>query len=966
LKPLVQQSNDRPRIGPTSLAAGLLLAVVALLLAVGCSPLRLLTPKQRLLTKVVVESEGLTTGQQERLLTLVQQKPNRTIPIPKLAVYQLGHSFYDSVRIKRKAQNIKTKYATRLATAQGDSTRTGKLLARRDRRLARKRTALEKGNSIMRLGEPPVIYDPTLSQRTVEQLTTYLRSQGYFRDTASYTDSARSKPSLIASALRTVGLRKPVRPVPLRDSAGGRLHRLVTVTYQVNEGQDFTYSRLTRSIPDSGVARVVARAAGATVLHVGDAYNEDLIGQERQRLETLLKNGGYYDFRAQYITLEADTSFEKNQVRLRLLIASPPGGHRAYHLRKVTVLTDVSQTRALRLASGDTTRRAGRRAGGQLAPAADSTNVSGRAVGSTTGRISTANMPAGVTPAAVSDSLSARRLRRTGRRATPRDTVRLDSIIFSSRGPLPISPSILARQVTVRPGQLYSQTRTQRTQHQLSSLDMFRFNTLSYRKVTPDTRADAAGGGISETSGPDSSRVLTASSPALVPTGPAAPGLLDAIITTSPSPRFSETTEFGGTYVATKVGPFANFRLKWRNPFGGAEVLELSARAGLEGQLAQLGNDSVSIATYTLQYGATAALTVPQFLVPFRLGNFLADYQPRTRFALSTTYTKSAYYTRSNTEFTFDYLWQTSPYQQFIFTPVDLGIVSTPVIDKFYRNRLESLRVNQGSPLYRSFRPIYEPSFSFTSIYNSNDLTQTRNASYLRVFAELGGLTRGLYRNESWFTKTHLSVYNFAKITVDYRRYYKLSPTTYLAWRLNGGLAHALTTTPDTTGQNGHGTVDRYIIPYDKYLFAGGSNSVRAWSPRRLGTGSYATRLPNGDRDYYTEQPGEVLLEGSLEYRFPVYSFIKGALFTDFGNVWTLQPDTNRPGAEFLLDRFYKQFAVASGFGIRMDFTFLILRFDVATKVFDPTNTGQPWRLRNAVKHTTNQTVVNVGLGYPF
>ncbi|RZK96510.1 MAG: hypothetical protein EOO62_29325, partial [Hymenobacter sp.] len=441
-----------------------------------------------------------------------------------------------------------------------------------------------------------------------------------------------------------------------------------------------------------------------------------------------------------------------------------------------------------------------------------------------------------------------------------------------------------------------------------------------------------------------------------------------AIVTTSPSPRFSETTEFGGTYVATKVGPFANLRLKWRNPFGGAEVLELSARAGLEGQLAQLGNDSVSIATYTLQYGATAALLVPQFLVPFHIGNFLAEYQPRTRFALSTTYTKSSYYTRSNTEFTFDYLWQTSPYQQFIFTPVDLGIVSTPSISKFYSDRLESLRINQGSPLYRSFRPIYEPSFSFTSVYNSNDLTQTRNASYLRLFVELGGLTRGLYRNESWFQKTGLSVYNFAKITADYRRYYKLSPTTYLAWRLNGGLAHALSTTPDDT--NGPLT-DRYIIPYDKYLFAGGSNSVRAWSPRRLGTGSYATLLPsvNGQpqqRDYYTEQPGEVLLEGSLEYRFPVYSFIKGALFTDFGNVWTLQPDTNRPGAEFLVDRFYKQFAVASGFGIRMDFTFLILRFDVATKVFDPTEAGQPWRLRNAIKHTDNQTVVNVGLGYPF
>jgi hypothetical protein len=958
LKPLEQQSNERPRFGPRAAAAGLLLALAVLLVAVGCSPLRLLQPQQRLLTKVVVESEGLTPAQQERMLTLVQQKPNRTIPIPKLAVYQFGHAFYDSTRLERKIARLRQRYADKLAAAQGDSARTGKLLARRDKLLARKRTALEKGNAIMRLGEPPVIYDPSLSARTVEQLTTYLRSQGYFRATVSFTDSARSKPTLIARTLRGLGLRKPVRAVPLRDSMGGRLHRLVTVTYQVHEGPEFTLSQLTRSIPDTGVARVVARAQGATLLRVGDAYNEELIGQERQRLETLLKNSGYYDFRAQYITLEADTSFEKNRVRLGLLIASPPGGHRAYRLRRVTVLTDVTQARALRLASGDTTRR--RRLATGLGSSADTTSLTGRAPGSGSGRISTANMPAGVTPAAVADSLSARRLRQAGRPVVPRDTVRVDSILFSSRGPLPINPRILARQVALRPGQLYNQARSQRTTRQLGNLDMFRFNTVGYRKV--------AGASAAEATPADSAQALTlgAASPA--------PGLnyLDAIVTTSPSPRFSETTEFGGTYVAGLVGPFANLRLKWRNPFGGAEVLELSGRAGIEGQLTQLG-DSVNntAATYTTQYGATLALLLPQFLTPFHLGTFLNSYQPRTRLALSTTYTSSNYYTRSNTELTLDYLWQTSGYQQYIFTPVDLGLVRTRNISEFYQRRLDTLRYEQGSPLYRSFQPIYEPSFSFTSIYNSNDLNQTRSAHFLRIFVELGGLTRGLYRNEKWFKDTDLSVYNFAKLTVDYRRYYKLSPLTYLAWRLNGGIAHALTESPDPNPLPGQKAEMRYILPYDKYLFAGGSNSVRAWSPRRLGTGSYATVITDNKnkttrRDYLTEQPGEVLLEGSLEYRFPVYSFIKGALFTDFGNVWALQDDANRPGAQFQLGSFYKQFAVGSGFGIRMDFTFLILRFDIATKVYDPTELGQPWRLKNAVRHVDNQTVVNVGLGYPF
>jgi len=939
----------------------LLAALAGLLLAVGCSPLRLLGPKQRLLTKISVQSHDLTPAQQERMLTLVQQKPNRNIPLPKLAIYQLGHSFYDSARIERKLKAIQTTYAGRLAAASPDSAKVGKLVARRDRLVERKRTALEKGNAVMRLGEPPVIYDPTLSRRTVDQLTTYLRSQGYFRASVSYVDSAHVPESLIGRALRLVGLRhRAPTYVALRDSAGQRLHRRVAVTYTVQEGLGFRLGQLTRSIPDSGVARVVAQAQGGSFLHNGDAYNEDLIGQERQRLETLLKNSGYYDFRAQFITLEADTSFEKGQVRLRLLIASPPGGHRRYELRQVLVLTDVNRNQALRAVAGDTARL--RRRPRRLAPS-DTTAATQPVEAGSTGRISTASLPAGVTPAAVADTLTARRLRNGGRgRLAPRDTVREDSVTFVSRGPLQFNPRVLARQVTLRPGQLYSLTRTQRTQRLMSNLDMFRFNTVSYRKV-----AAAARDSIIEAAPDSTGRPVLETLPRAAAS--AAPNYLDATITTSPSPRFSETTEFGGTYVAGLPGPFGNLRLKWRNPFGGAEVLELSGRIGFEGQLARLGSETTTTtdALYTTQYGVTAALLIPQFLVPFvHVGNLLRESQPRTRFALSYTYTRTPYYTRSNAEFTFDYLWQPSAYQQYILTPIDIGLVNTPYIERSYADSLNSYRRRLGSPLYRAFQSIYEPSFSFTSIYNSNDLNQTRsNAHYLRMFAEVGGLTRGLYQDSKWFS-SRLQVYNFAKISVDYRRYHKLSSQTYLAWRLNGGVAHALTTSPDTTGQKpGSSPVQRYIIPYDKYFFVGGSNSVRAWSPRRLGTGSYATYFGNKERDYYTEQPGELLLEGSIEYRFPVYSFIKGALFTDFGNVWTLQPDDARPGAEFRFDRFAKQFAVGSGIGIRMDFTFLILRFDIATKVYDPTD-DEPWLIRRVLRTTTNQTVVNIGIGYPF
>jgi outer membrane protein assembly factor BamA len=864
------------------LAPWLLLAAVA-----ACSPFKLLQPNQRLLSKV--EIKGVEQADKERLTTLAQQKPNSSFPLPKLAIYQLGFNFYDSVRTKNKLREIQTTYAAKIKAAGTDSAELGRLISRRERKVNRKQLVLDKGNAIMRLGEAPVIYDSALTRKSVEQMTTFLHSQGFFRARVSATDTTHYKRrrGLFGSKPDSVGLAKQARRV--------------SVTYTISEGQPFLYRLQKPSIPDSGVAAVVRQGQGATLLKENERYNEELIGQERARLETLMKNAGYYDFRQQYITLEADTSYEKFTVRLRTFIANPgPGqGHRVYTVRNVRFITDAGVGRTLRSATGDTLRRAG-------------------------------------TAAALRDRPN------LGVRT---DTVTTDSVRFAAYDQK-FSTSLLSRKVLVRPGQRYNLDRTLRTQRLLADLDMFRFNTVNYRKV-PDPP--------------------TTDSTSLKPST----GELVAVINASPAPKFSETTELGGTFVASLAGPFANIRLKTRNPFGGAEVLEVGLRAGLEGQLSRLASSNDGSgqpqSVYTTQLGATVALVLPQFLVPFRTNKFLTRYNPKTRFSLSETFVNRPEYIRSNFEFAYDYIWQRSAFHQFVFSPVVITLVNTLETDTAFRRRLNILRDTQGSSLYRSFSKQIEPSISFTSLYNSNDFNETRDAHYLRLFAELGGLTRGLYK-DALLRETGLSVYNFARISADYRRYYHLTPRTYLAWRLNGGAVHALSRTYDPDTQT-----DAFIVPYDKSFFAGGSTSLRAWQPRRLGPGGYTPILPStGRRDFVSEQPGELLLEGSVEYRFPIYSFIKGALFTDFGNVWGLQErkDENgnylRPGAQFQIDQFYRQIAVGSGFGIRFDFTFLILRLDVATKVYDPTaGPGQRWALRN-FDTSANPISFNLGIGYPF
>jgi hypothetical protein len=184
-------------------------------------------------------------------------------------------------------RRILADYDKRLQAAGTDSAKLGKLLIRRERRVKRKQLALDKGNAIMRLGEPPVVYDTVLTNRTVEQMTTYLHSEGFFRARVYATDTARTKRGPWRGFLYLTGLRKER---PRRDSTGAiRPHRRVTVTYHITENQPFLVSQLTTSIPDSGVAQVVRQGQGASLLKVGTRYQEELIGQERTRLEACSK-----------------------------------------------------------------------------------------------------------------------------------------------------------------------------------------------------------------------------------------------------------------------------------------------------------------------------------------------------------------------------------------------------------------------------------------------------------------------------------------------------------------------------------------------------------------------------------------------------------------------------------------------------------------------------------------------------
>jgi outer membrane protein assembly factor BamA len=187
----------------------------------------------------------------------------------------------------------------------------------------------------------------------------------------------------------------------------------------------------------------------------------------------------------------------------------------------------------------------------------------------------------------------------------------------------------------------------------------------------------------------------------------------------------------------------------------------------------------------------------------------------------------------------------------------------------------------------------------------------------------------------------------------DFRYYKSLSRSTKLALRLHAGAAFPF------------GSVG--VLPYERYFFAGGGNSLRAWQQRRLGPGSYTPPLlEDGSFDYRFEQPGELIWESSIELRQKLFGFVEGAVFVDAGNVWMLTQDSRR-GSEFNVNRFWKEFAVGTGFGMRFDFTFLIIRADVGIKVIDPAlPEGNRFVGDRLWRYPLRESSLNVAIGYPF
>ena len=235
-----------------------------------------------------------------------------------------------------------------------------------------------------------------------------------------------------------------------------------------------------------------------------------------------------------------------------------------------------------------------------------------------------------------------------------------------------------------------------------------------------------------------------------------------------------------------------------------------------------------------------------------------------------------------------------------------------------------------------------------------------KKANILRTNLESSGLVAGLIKSD--FLDENL--YRFTKVDAEFIRKIDYIKTA-LVLRLFAGVGYEYNSTVNPNKKNN--------LPFFKQYFAGGPNSMRAWALRKLGPGSAVK-----DFGLTPERYGDVQLEGNIEYRFPMGKpfgiKINGALFTDIGNVWFLKKVAGRPDEEvFKFSRLGTDLAIGTGFGLRVDFSLFVIRFDFSHKVKDPSPAPDKAYLQNKwFGYTENWkdfrrgTQFQLGISYPF
>jgi len=490
------------------------------------------------------------------------------------------------------------------------------------------------------------------------------------------------------------------------------------------------------------------------------------------------------------------------------------------------------------------------------------------------------------------------------------DTVSYEGITIISSGFF-LRPRVVRDAIFFKEGNLYSYHSHQTTNSRLNRLGIFRFVRISFKQTRSDSLTNR----------------------------------LDVRIDLDMAENITLDLETDVVMKSTGyLGPTLSAGVTHGNTFKGAEKINVALTGGFEWQWGQVEEDQLG--TFSYEFGVKSSLTFPKFILPGNSEHIKSVMDQQTSMNLDfNILNRTAYYTMVAERIHLNYKWKQTPKIQHSYSPIYINSVSLLRTTADFDSIVEDNIYIQKS---------FEEQFILGMRYDftfDNTFESRTHAFFFQTGINTSGNAVDLFasagKNEADRPYTIFkNVYSqFVKLTTDIR-YYIQGNNKALVFRLYAGLGIPYNNST--------------VLPYVEQFFSGGAYSVRGFTARTLGPGSHYE-----EESTYIDQSGDVKLEANLEYRFFITKMVNGAFFLETGNIWLVNEDEKRPGSKFNFNTFYNELAVGTGFGLRFDFNFFVLRTDVGFPLRTPyVKDDSNWLVGNT--NILKQGLFYVAIGYPF
>jgi outer membrane protein assembly factor BamA len=815
---------------------GLLLALFS------CNTTKHLKENQYLVESNKIVGTQNTTIAHDEVTAFIRQKPNRKL----LFLFPFNLWLYNQVDQKKllkkkekrdaKFDRINEKRIAKNNVKNEKRIKKGK--PTKDPKLKNKDKPTFR-ESILDVGEEPVILDSFTTKQTSLQIKKYLFSKGYFY--AKVTDSV----------------------------AVNKRGKKAKVFYHLFPGNQYFIKTVNYKIKDEELSYYIFADSSHCKLKPGAPFDADVMQQERDRITTNLLNNGYYFFESDYIYFDIDSGLPNHMINVTIGNKKFPTfataekdsityiNHPRYYVNNIYIITE---------------------------------NIKG-----------------------------------SYQNEFFKDTIHHEDLIFLNNYPMKYKYSVITHNIEFFKGQVFQKSLAERTYKRLLNLGVFRTVLIQYVK------------------------------------NPKFNDQLDCYVICQPITKQAINIETEGTNTSGNLGVDGSILYQNRNLMRGGELLEFSLNGAIiaQKQFSENKTDITNVqSTFnTIQVGPAMKFSVPRVMFPFSIFPFKKDAFPRTFINTSLNFQERPEFNRTITTVNYGFTFKTNKLKvKHDLIPVEVYMVNAKLTTNF-RNDLT--RINDYF-LLNSFQDHITTLSKYTLTYNNQQITNGTNVSRRAISffkfsaTSSGSILRGLF-DATGQKKDSLGRYlisntpfaQFVKFDVDYRLYIPVRKKSRVVYRTALGIGKPLK--------------NLNVLPYEQSYFSGGPNSVRAWRARTLGPGGY--NQPDSITAKY-DKIGDLLIEGNFEYRFHVFRSFYGAVFADVGNIWLTHKVAAKPNGDFQFNRFYKEFGMGSGLGVRWDLNFFVLRLDAAIPIADPSYPeGDRWMFN---KRPLRRTTLNFGIGYPF